>query len=175
MNIDKDGYLMIEKSFKSRGYKYDWIEDLEGNWKIYSVTNGTGKIIDYELIELYKTEEYKLGDAIISKRWAYPGASQFGFKGFSLRSIQGCKNKLQQIKQRKEDRLEKEENKEKPVLDIPKNKEFVIPELARELGVEPIVLSNELTKLKGLGINIIVTGEKKNPRGRNSKIYMIKE
>lgn len=163
-SFDSEGYKLVPKEFKSGGYTYTFVKDLDSDWKIYSAYSPTAnKIIDYELVKFTKSEEYIIAGNKVPKKWTYPTANAFGKNGFSCGCIDNCELKYKKLL-----------NKAKIVdyaFEIPKGKNFSIVELSESLGVP---YSKIYVKLKELGDEIQLVKEVKNKKGRATKIYFRK-
>lgn len=166
--LDSEGYKTVAKSFNSGGYVYDFIEQLDENWRIYSVKNprNNNQIFDYELVKFTKSEEYVLGESVIAKRWNYPTANAFGRNGFSLPSVKSCHRKHAELLQRA---AEKSEVHEPKSIQLPAGEEFTLKDLSAKIGVDIPDLSEYVKSLKE---KVQKVGEKKNPRGRPSPVYV---
>lgn len=161
--LDSEGYIKVRSQFNSGGYVYTFVEKLDANWQVYSVANprNDNKVFDYELVHFTRSEEYKLGEAVIAKRWNYPTANAFGRNGFSLPTLENARRKWREV-------LEYREHKEVEIK-VPVNKEFTIKNLAAQLNVSYPKL---YLTVKELGAKVKVVREIKNKKGKNTKVLV---
>jgi len=87
LNKDKDGYILLEKEFTSRGYNFKFVKDLEGGWKIYEKSKESQKYNKYELIKPKRQDAFVFHGNQIEAKWTYPGDSAFGRTGFDCVSL----------------------------------------------------------------------------------------
>ena len=73
---DKDGYLLVEKEFTLRGYKFKFIKQLKNDWCIYEKikkeeagvkTRNKHIHKKYELVKLRRQESYVFNDKKIER------------------------------------------------------------------------------------------------------------
>ena len=164
--IDSEGYKLVEKKFSYHGYTYTFVEQLDKNWRIYAVSNSSGKIFDYELVRFKKCEEREMAGNKIPKKWFYPTAPHFGIYGFSCQNLISARILHKKILKRKEEHdVEDIEVK----IELPINKEFMVKDLIKEKGYSRTNLD---LLIKSLGNNIRVVREIKNKTGRDSKVLV---
>lgn len=106
---DENGYILLPKIFSSKGFDFYFIEKLHDGWEIYE-RKSVGAFSTFELIRPYKGEERKIGDAVIPKKYYYPGNEQFGSKGFSCISLERARIKFGEIQKNKFDKQERKDN-----------------------------------------------------------------
>lgn len=162
MSTDSDGYLLIEKEFDLGTHHYTFIEDLGQDWHIYQQIREDRKVSSFELVHLERQESYEIAGNVVPKKWTYPGASHWGKRGFTFKSKKECYNKFNQLTASKEPTQIKG-------FSIPVNQEFVVKDLANELGIDKDELS---AYVKSLGDKVKVVGLKKNKKGLSSKILV---
>lgn len=163
---DSEGYRLVPLKFKQGGYVYEFVQQVDDQWRIYSVTNPQTEIlIDYELVKFTRSEEYRLGDAVIPKKWNYPTANAFGRNGFSVRSISAALAKHRAVVQKGDDR-EKGESK----IAIPVNEEFTITELAKKLGTSYYHVN---MAVKALGDRVQRCRVITSARGRDTQVFIL--
>jgi len=175
---DKDGYLLVEKEFTLRGYKFKFIKQLKNDWCIYEKTKKEeagvktrNKYIHkkYELVKLRRQESYIFNDKKIEAKWLYPNDNAFGKLGFDCMTLDAAQNQYEEIL-KAEERKEEEEKIKSEEARIPK-KDFTVkdfikanPKLNYSIAYQKIkeLISNKYIKL---------AGEKKNKRGKASNLY----
>lgn len=167
-SIDKEGYLLMEKEFTSRGFNFSFIKDFKDGWMIYKKTAEYSGSDKYELIKPKKQEEFNFRGSIIPKKWKYPSDNDFGRLGFDCVSLEKAIERHDQIIKTKQDK----EDKENLVFDInlPK-KEFTCQDL---LKANPqINYSDAYSQIKKwlTEKTIVKVGEKKNKKGKASILY----
>ena len=157
---DKEGYQLVEKEFDFKGHNYLFLEELGDNWRIYRQLKGK-MVISFELVHLERQEQYEIAGNIIPKKWTYPSAAHWGDRGFTYKTLQECYLKF--------NKFSKKEAKKTSIFNIPVNTKFTVKELAESLGVSRASL---LLHIQGLGNKIKVVGEKKNIKGKDSKVLV---
>lgn len=124
---DKDGFLLLEKEFKSQGFLFKWVEDLPGGWSIYSkssIPNRDRSVchVKYELVKPSKDDAYEIHGNKVAAKYSYPSTNSFGKTGFDCASLASAHDRYKQIM-----------SDLKPVvkekLNIPTKKEFSISNL----------------------------------------------
>lgn len=161
-------YKPLEKEFKSKGFLYKEVKRYPDNWCIYSQTNSSGRIINYEVFQTYVVQPYELHGNIIPAKEFWPGDNAFGFKAWSCASLEGAKRKMEEIKVRKQE----------PAPEI--KKDFIIPntpfttkELALFNNISYIDSSNWIKENLGKKVKFLreQTKEEKSGRGKPAKIF----
>lgn len=108
MNIDSDGYQLVEKEFIFKTHKYTFMEDLGGDWRIYCQTSkSSGQVISYELVKIKRQEEFTVAKVIVPKKWAYPSPEMWGTRGFTFKSIKDCYLKFDKVQEESKSRKER--------------------------------------------------------------------
>lgn len=159
-----DGYILLPKTFTDKGYTLEFVKDI-GEWKIYKRYKKNSKFATFELVFSKKSEEFKIGENTIPKKWSYPNNNQFGFFGYECISLKRAEEKYKEITNKKE------EKKLDTKIEILKNKEFTLKDLLKKYSNYSyskiyIYIKELLDKKK-----IKIVGEKENKKGRSSKIY----
>lgn len=163
---DKDGYILLEKEFTSRGYNFKFIKDLEGGWKIYEKSKENQKYNKYELIRPKRQDAFVFHGKQIEAKWTYPGDSAFGRTGFDCVSLERAEEIHARIIKSK---AQEEQETHVPEIKLPE-KEFTLKEVlvlnklkypVLYLKIKEMVLSGVLKKV----------GVRKNPRGKSSDIF----
>lgn len=166
---DKDGYLLLEKEFTSRGYIFKFIKDFGDGWMIYEKSRKTFNHKKYELIKPKKQDEYVFNGRKIEAKWLYPNDNSFGHTGFDCCSLEHAERKHEDIIKNNQKREQNEEIKNEEVK-IP-TKEFTIkdfmkanPKLSYPMAY--LKIKDLMTKKE-----IFISGEKENDIGRASNLY----
>lgn len=166
---DKDGYLLLEKEFTSRGFNFKFIKDFKDGWMIYEKSRKSYAHKKYELIKPKRQDEYVFNGKKIEAKWLYPNDNSFGHIGFDCSSLAHAEEKHEYILENNQKREEIEEIK---------NEEVKIP--TRDFTIKEFMKANPrlsyglaYVKVKELIDNkeIRVSGVKENKRGRASNLY----
>lgn len=168
--LDKEGYILLPKTWTESGWLFKFIKKLDENWSLYlrEKTTGEGRQ-HWELVKITKQEEFNFKGNIIPKKWKYPGTAAFGKMGYDCISEQRALEIYESIKHKEE---EKEEEKSIKII-FPSRKEFTIKEI-EQLNSDK-TYAQIYNKIKDLLTEkkIKVTGEKENTNGKPSKIYKV--
>jgi len=175
---DKNGYLLVEKEFTLRGYKFKFIKQLKNDWCIYEKikkeeagvkTRNKHIHKKYELVKLRRQESYVFNDKKIEAKWLYPSDNAFGKLGFDCISLDAAQNRYEEIVKAGEKKEVEEEIKNEEVR-IP-TKDFTIKEFIK--ANPKLNYSIAYQKIKELISNkeIRLNGERKNKRGKASNLY----
>jgi len=167
-SIDKEGYLLIEKEFTSRGFNFSFVKDFKDGWMIYKKTAEGGGPNKYELIRPKKQEEFNFRGSIIPKKWKYPNDNDFGRLGFDCASLEAAKKRHDQIIKTKQDKEEKEDRPQ--IISIP-NKEFTCKDLMNQNSSLSYSEAYAQVKTWATEKKILKVGEKKNKKGKSSILY----
>ena len=170
MTVDKEGYILLEKIFTSRGFDFSFVKDFKDGWVIYK-KSCEGCNDKYELIKPKKQEEFNFRGSIIPKKWKYPSDNDFGRLGFDCASFEKAVERHDQIIKTKQDK----EDKETVFIDIVHpRKEFTCQDLIK---LNPRMnYSDAYSQIKNWLVDktIVKIGERKNKKGKASILYKIK-
>lgn len=126
-NTDKDGYILLNKEFSSKGYDFKFLRDFGDGWMIYTKTSKNGNI-KYELIKPHKNEEWICKGTTIPKKWGYPGDNAFGRTGFDCISLASAEARHDALVKASEAKAESPSDLK---INLPKNKAFTIVDLSK--------------------------------------------
>ncbi len=175
---DKDGYLLIEKEFTLRGYKFKFIKQLKNDWCIYEKIKKENAGVKtrnkhihkkYELVKLRRQDSYMFDDKKIEAKWLYPTDNAFGKLGFDCISLEAAQNRYNEIVKAGEKKEEEEEIKNEEVR-IP-TKDFTIKEFIKANPKLNYSIAYQKIKEIILKKYIRLNGERKNKRGKSSNLY----
>jgi len=166
---DKDGYLLLEKEFTSRGFSFKQVKDFGDGWMIYEKSHKNYKHKKYELIRPKRQEEYVFNGKKIEAKWLYPNNNSFGHTGFDCCSMNHAEQKHEDILKNNLKKEEMEEIRSEEVR-IP-TRDFTIKEFMK--ANPKLSYGLAYVKVKELIDNkqIRVCGVKENKRGRASNLY----
>ena len=175
---DKDGYLLVEKEFTLRGYKFKFAKQLKNDWCIYEKikkeeagvkTRNKHIHKKYELVKLKRQESYVFNGKKIEDQWMYPNDNAFGRLGFDCISLEAAENRYKQIlengEKKEEDKKIKNEEVRVPTIN------FTVKDFMK--ANPKLNYSSAYSKIKELTSNkeVVVCGEKENKRGKPSLLY----
>ncbi len=100
--IDRDGYILLNKEFKKKGFVHILIKELPGDWKIFKrYKEENPKAFHFELIFSKRMPEYIIANVVFPKKWHYPSDSEWGTNAFTFLTEEDCIKKYDKIKSEK--------------------------------------------------------------------------
>jgi hypothetical protein len=108
MEIDKDGYELLEKEIESRGYLYRQVYvDVNRIYCIYEqLWPETKKRISFEVFKIKRSEETEIYGRKYGKKENFPGNNDFGKTAFSVTSLERAHQKIEFLEKKKEDQAQ---------------------------------------------------------------------
>ena len=175
---DKDGYILVEKEFTLRGYRFKFVKQLKNSWCIYEKikkedvgvkTRNKHTHKKYELVKLRQQEAYIFNDKKIEAKWLYPTDNAFGKLGFDCISLDAAQNRYEEIVKAGEKKEVEEEIKNEEVR-IP-TIDFTIKEFIKANPKLNYSIAYQKIKLLISNREIRLNGDRKNKRGKASNLY----
>ncbi len=171
--FDNNGYQLLPKNFTEKGFEFKEIH-ADGDWRIFERKGENHSTPHFELVKIYKSEEYEMGGNKIGKKWNLPTSEQWGVSGFTLPTKDRALAKLDEIKNGKvEDAQAKiENNKAIHGLILPSSEKFSLKDIEK---LNPSLTYPVLyLKVKDMiGKKLEICGEVKNLKGRPSKLFKL--
>lgn len=156
----------LRKEFESKGFSYKEVIRYPDNWCIYSQTSlNTNTLIAYEVFQTYVAPAYKLHGNVIPAKEFWPSDNSFGFKAWSLPTLQGAKNKMEEIKNRKEEKQEERTEFQIPIGD------FTTKQLSEYNKTNYVTAFNWVKENLNKKIVFIEEKHLHSGRGKKSKIF----
>ena len=175
---DKDGYILVEKEFTLRGYRFKFVKQLKNSWCIYEKIKKEDVAVKtrnkhihkkYELVKLRQQEAYVFNDKKIEAKWLYPTDNAFGKLGFDCISLEAAENRYEEIVKAGEKKEVEEEIKNEEVR-IP-TIDFTIKEFIKANPKLNYSIAYQKIKLLISNREIRLNGDRKNKRGKASNLY----
>jgi len=169
--FDKDGYQLLPKNFTEKKFEFKEVFE-DGDWKIFERKGEDDSVPHFELVKLYKSEEYQIAGNVIPKKWNYPSSESWGVSGFTLLTKDRAFAKLEELKNRREESIEEKQTSKnnRSNFILPATKKFTLKDI---LKLNTLSYPSLVNKIKEMVENseLEICGENKNQRGRPSKIY----
>lgn len=91
-------YRPLKKEFRSRGFHYKEVER-HGDLAIYEQRSAHGSV-NWEVIRITRHNGFKIAGLQFPPAEMYPGAGQWGMKGWTLKSLERAQEKLREIERK---------------------------------------------------------------------------